>query len=128
MGKFTLSRIDDIFSPEKLQKRWKPDSGGAEKKSEAATPPSTRSEKVRYEFKRLQKLAGQRFHGEKREALNIMLSALNDLLVVRFPEPGSGNAAGEVSKPDNDALNPAIEELLDQIEDVIDAFGIGDNE
>jgi len=123
-----LSRIDDIFSPEKLHKRWKPDSDAAEKKSEIAAPPSTQSEKVRYEFKRLQELAHLRFHGEKREALNIMMSALNDLLVMRFPEPSSGNAAGEVSKPGNDALNPAIEELLDQIEEVIDALGLGDNE
>jgi hypothetical protein len=123
-----VSRIDNIFSPKKLRKRWKPDSSTAEKKSDTATPPSTQSEKVHREFKRLQELAHQRFHGEKREALNIMMSELNELLIMRFPEPGSGNALSGVSKQDDDALNPAIEELLDQIEEVIDALGLGGNE
>jgi len=57
-----------------------------------------------------------------------MMSELNELLIMRFPEPGSGNALSGVSKQDDDALNPAIEELLDQIEEVIDALGLGGNE
>ena len=121
-----MSRIDDIFSPEKMRKSWKSTAVVDERSSETTSPPSTKSEKVHDEFERLQKLASQRFHGEQMEALNIMMSQLKDLLTVKFPDSNSGDDRDNVSRQENETLNPAIEELLDQIEEVIDALGAGD--
>jgi len=121
-----VSRIDDIFSPEKMRKSWKSTSVASAIDSETTSPPTTQSKKVYDEFERLEKLANQRFHGEQMEALSIMMTQLKDLLTVRFSDANSGDAEDNVSRQDNETLDPAIEELLDQIEEFIDALGAGD--
>ena len=121
-----MNRIDDIFSPEKMRKSWKSTPVAGEIDSETASLPSTKSKKVHDEFERLEKLANQRFHGEHMEALNIMMFQLKDLLTVKFPDSNAGDAGDNVSRQDNETLDPAIEELLDQIEEFIDALGAGD--
>jgi len=65
----------------------------------------------------------------RRRQLNLRGCATNSSVSGNLPiRPRSDKAAGEDSKQDNDALNPAIEELLDQIEEIIDAFGLEGNE
>ena len=120
------SRIDDIFSPEKLRRSWKPDSSKNKRPGKNVSLPSTKAGKVHAEFKRLYELAIGRFHGEQLEALDIMMSELKDLLMVKFPEFNFDKTEGNASKNDNNTLNPAIEVLLDQIEEFIDALSAGD--
>lgn len=122
-----MSRIDDIFSSKRLRKNWKPGSGTPEKQSEALSPPSNQGRKVFSELKRLQGLINQSFHGKQGEGLNMMIAELKDSLIMRFPESHSDEAAGNISEEDKEALNPAIEELLDQIEELVDALEIGRN-
>ena len=76
------------------------------------------SENVAAVYNRLQALIHERFPGEEGEALNVMMKKLQDLLHQRFPP----KAEMEVSEEDKAMLNSSIEELLNAVEDLIEAL------
>jgi hypothetical protein len=108
---------DDIFSPERIRRHWQqPDETAAEpdeEKTAGAGPQSAMGV-----FHRLHGLINQRFPGEKAEPLNVMLEELQELLLKRFPQTGGA----EVSEEEKAALNLAIQELLNDIEDLVEAL------
>ncbi len=110
------SRMNDIFSVEKLRQNWDMGEDADERKAVPESVPET-SEPV-MEFERLQELVNRRFPGERGEVLNILLEELRELLEKRFPE------SGDITGQDKDALNPVIEVILDQIEDLSEAFSL----
>ena len=109
--------LDDIFSPERLRRHWQQsDETAAEpddEKTAVAVPQG-----VIGVFRRLHGLLNQRFSGEKAETLNVMLEELQEELLKRFPQTGEV----EISEEEKAALNLAIQELLNDIEDLVEAL------
>ena len=110
-------RPDDIFSPERLRHHWQQgEDAVAERDEEKAAP--AESENVMGVFNRLHGRIHQKFPGIQGEALNVMLDELQDLLLKRFPQTGDT----EISEEDKEALNLAIQELLNDVEDLVEAL------
>ena len=110
-------RFDDLFSPERLRRHWQqPEDTGAERDEDKTAP--AESQGVIGVFNRLHSRINQRFPGKQGEALNVMLEELQELLVKRFPQTGDA----EVSEQDKEALNFAIQELLNDVEDLVEAL------
>jgi len=109
--------LDDIFSPERLRRHWQqPDETAAEsdeEKTAVAAPQGAMGV-----LHRLHGLIKQRFPGKKAEPLNVMLEELQELLLKRFPQTGDA----EVSEEEKAALNSAIQQLLNDVEDLVEAF------
>ena len=108
---------DDIFSPERIRRHWQQlDETAAQPDEEkgAVVEPQGAMEV----FRRLHGLINQRFPGEKAEPLNVMLEELQELLLKRFPQTGDA----EVSEEEKAALNLAIQELLNDVEDLVEAL------
>ena len=109
--------IDDIFSPERIRRHWQqPDESAAEPdedKTSVGEPWGAMGI-----FRRLHGLVNQRFPGEKAEPLNVMLEELQELLLKRFPQ----TVDEEVSQKEKEALNLAIQEVLNNVEDLIEAL------
>ena len=109
--------LDDIFSPERIRRHWQqPDETGAEPDEEKKV--AGESQGAMAIFHRLHGLINQRFPGEKAEPLNVMLEELQEALLKRFPQTGDA----EVSEEEKAALNLAIQELLNDIEDLVEAL------
>ena len=109
--------LDDIFSPERLRRHWQqPDETAA--KSDEETAAVAEPQSAMGVFHRLHGLINQRFPGVKAEPLNAMLEELQELLLKRFPQTG----AVEISEEEKAALNLAIQELLNDLEDLVEAL------
>ena len=109
--------LDDIFSPERIRRHWQqPDESAAEPDEEKTAVGEPQG--VMGVFHRLHDLINQRFPGEKAEPLNLMLEELQELLLKRFPQAGDV----EVSEEEKAALNIAIQELLNDVEDLVEAL------
>jgi hypothetical protein len=109
--------LDDIFSPERLRRHWQqPDEIAA--KSDEETAAVAEPQSAMGVFYRLHGLINQRFPGEKAEPLNLMLEELQELLLKRFPQ----TADAEVSEEEKAALNSAIQQLLNDVEDLVEAL------
>ena len=109
--------LDDIFSPERIRRHWQ------QPKETAAQPDEDKTSVgepwgAMGIFRRLHGLVNQRFPGEKAEPLNVMLEELQELLLKRFPSTGDV----EVSEEEKAALNIAIQELLNDVEDLVEAL------
>lgn len=109
--------LDDIFSPERLRARWQDRKDITDEREATGTMPSN-LENVMAVYNRLQVLIHERFRSEQGKALNVMMEELEDLLHKRFPL----KAEAEVSEEDKAILNPSIEELLNGVEDLIEAL------
>ena len=109
--------LDDIFSPERIRRHWQQPKETAaqrdEEKTAVAEPQSAMGV-----FHRLHGLINQRFPGKKAEPLNVMLEELQELLLKRFPQTGDV----EISEEEKAALNIAIQELLNDVEDLVEAL------
>jgi hypothetical protein len=110
------TKIDELFAPERLRKNW-----------QRAKKTSKDTERVKVEeqapleiFVRLQSLIRSRFSGENLVVLNLLLDELHVLLVAAFP------TGGEDEAPEENQADPipAIHELLNRLEDIVDAFEI----
>jgi len=109
--------LDDIFSPERIRRHWQqPDETAAESDEDKTVVGEPQSAMV--VFHRLHGLIKQRFPGEKAEPLNMMLEELQQLLLKRFPQTGDV----EISEEEKAALNIAIQELLNDVEDLVEAL------
>lgn len=109
------SRTDEIFSVENLRRKWERTEEEADARKAVSEPEFETPEPIR-EFEKLRELVNRRFPGEQAEALNGLLEELRELLEKRFAE--SADRAGAV------ALNPMINEILNQIEDLAEAFSL----
>ena len=113
------NKIDDLFSPQRLRKRWKQIEKSAKKPVGVEASESEDQNALQF-FNRLQNLINNRFHGDDVTALNFLLEELRELIVSKFPEPEKEPSA---LKEKND-IGPAIYEVLDRIEDLVEAFEI----
>ena len=109
--------LDDIFSPERIRRHWQ------QADETAAAPDEERTvtgepQSATEIFHRLHGLIKQRFSGKKVEPLTMMLEELQELLLKRFPQTGDA----EVSEEEEAALNLAIQELLNNVEDLVEAL------
>ena len=107
--------LDDIFSPERLRARWQDRKDVTANRDEPGMMPSS-SENVTAVYNRLKTLIHERFQGERGKALNVMMEELQDLLHKRFPPEA------EVSEEVKTMFNRSIEELLNAVEDLIEAL------
>jgi hypothetical protein len=107
-------KIDELFSPERLQSNWQKVGERREK------PPAmdVREQSVPEIFDQLQRLIQQRFFGEDALALNLLLDELHALLMPAFPAGGTDQAPVE----GQEERITAIHELLNRIEDLVEAF------
>jgi hypothetical protein len=109
--------LDDIFSPERLRRRWQNREDAVAETDEIGTEP-VGSPDVMTVFARLQGRIQERFPGEQGEPLQVLMSELEEKLLKRFPQTDDR----EVSEEDNSALNQEIETLLNDIEDLAEAL------
>lgn len=113
------SKIDDLFSPQRLRKRWK------QIREDAKRPVGVEASEVEDQnalqlFHRLQNLVNERFRGDDVTALNFLLQELHELIVRKFSEAEKEPSA----QKENNDTGPAIYEVLDRIEDLVEAFEI----
>ena len=110
------TKIDELFAPERLRKNWqrtqKPSKDSGRVKTEDQAPLEI--------FARLQSLVRNRFSGDNLVVLNLLLEELHALLVAAFPTGGEG----ETEEENQAEPIPAIHEILNRIEDIVDAFEI----
>jgi hypothetical protein len=110
------NKIDGLFAPERLRRNWQ------KTKKRAGGPVSAETEgKSPLEiFVRLQVLIKERFSGDDAGALNLLLEELHALLIPMFPVVEKSQTPAE-----NQAeMIPAIHEVLNRIEDLVEAFEI----
>jgi len=117
------NRFDDIFSLDRLRQNWK---SGQEKKDEEQAPtdpvkPYTVKTDfdARSDFEFLKKLLDKKYPNEAEQGLQILIQELEQALLLRFPEND------KVNDQDKTGLNQAINEILNQIEDLMEAIDIG---
>jgi len=109
-------KIDELFSPERLRKSWK------KTKDQVAGPITGDKEGGSpFEiFERLRNLIQIKFSGDDASALNFLLDDLHAILTRMFPNVGeSQNQA--ISQAD---IVPAFHDVLNRIEDLVDAFEV----
>ena len=108
------NKIDDLFSPKRLRKNWRRSEETVNRPDNA----EAEDQNALHIFAQLKRLIEEQFQGDNAATLNLFLEGLRALLVQRFPE------AGEVPE-EPDALDLEIHEALNQIEDLVEAFEIG---
>ncbi len=115
-------RLDDLFSPERHRGRWTPDAPGAPSVPEPPERPVAASPEEKPDLfatvERIGAFIRQRYPGDRGTPLANLLSEMDALLRLRFPEPGEA----EVSPDERDALNFAIEERIIDMEDLTEAM------
>jgi hypothetical protein len=128
------NRIDELFSPERLHRAWstaglpantsehdpgaKLDTAGAGSKPETALDAHAL-------FEQLARLIDERFPVGQAEGLHVLVADLGEMLWKRFPRDGGS----EAPEPDEAALDQTIWDMLNRIEDVLDALDLaGQNE
>lgn len=112
-----VNRLDEIFSPERLRARWQGRTATEAKQDEpSATSPEAQT--VTAVYSRLQSLIQERYPGEQGAALNVMMGELQELLGKRFPQ----SEETEVSEDEKATLNSSIEEILNTVEDLLEAL------
>lgn len=110
------NKIDELFSPERLRRTWQktqqPDDRPIIAEEEGQSPLEM--------FELLQRLITRRFSGDEAVVLNLLLEELHLHLCNVFPADRKMETPPENKK----ARIPAIHEVLNRIEDLVDAFEI----
>lgn len=114
-----VSKIYDLFSPQRLRPRWKQIKESA-KRPVGVEVSGVEDQNALQLFHHLQNLINNRFQGDDVAALNFLLQELHELIVRKFPEAEKEPSA---QKEKNDT-GPAIYEVLDRIEDLVEAFEV----
>jgi hypothetical protein len=109
--------LDDIFSPERLRHHWQQDEVAAGKQEQAELKPDEPEDAMAV-FRHLQSRIEERFPGEQGQPLALLMNELEELLVKRFPQTENV----QVTDEDKASLDPAIEALLNEIEDLVEAL------
>ena len=116
-------RLDELFAPERLRTSWKgKDNSGGEKGRKDVQ--GSELKKVMITFERLKFLIERDFRGEQKEVLSVMMDELYDILLQRFPQ----DIEDRIPQEDEAALNPVLWEMIDRIEDVVEAFETANQE
>jgi hypothetical protein len=114
------NRIDEIFSVKQLRKSWTRARDISEQLHETdIVQPDYRN--MMSVFDRLSDIIGRRFSKDQGEVLDLILGELKDLLQKRFPK----TKETETVENDPAVLDTAIGETLNQIEDLVEAFELG---
>lgn len=116
--KMTGKRLDKLFSLDSLRQKWEKNDATAEKQFQENTPCEKRNQNAMNLFNHLQNLIHQRFSNKKKDALDVMMDELKTFLSIRFPK--TYNA--QITIDDKKTLNADIEETLNGIEDIVEAF------
>lgn len=117
------NRTDSLFSVDRLRKAWagpKPQAGETPGAAAPATadPPQAAVPGAAEVLGEVARLVRLRFPDPKGQAFEPLLAALEEKVMLRFPD-----AAGRsVTEEERDALNSAIEELLNRIENLSEAM------
>ena len=120
------NRVDEVFVLERLRRAWEGPAGGNRvdgPKDGAGTP--TGEPAMAFQaaavFARLQEAVSRRFPGSRGEALQPLLVELEQRLARRLPIDSRLSAAREECA----GINWELEDLLNQIEDLVEALEIG---
>ncbi len=113
-------RLDELFSPERLQQRWQRGTDSPVSDHPADVPKKIMS--VPYGLEQLRQIIREQYPENGNKALNYLADQLEELLKLRFPEGKS------VSEEEKKSLNIAAEQILCQIEDLAEALDIGKKE
>lgn len=110
------NKIDELFAPERLRRNWQKTKKHADRpiigETEGKSPLDI--------FEHLQILIRKHFSGNDVQALNPLLEELSALLLTVFPAEGQNQIPAE--NPEKSIA--AIHEVLNRIEDLVDAFEI----
>jgi hypothetical protein len=112
-------KIDELFSPERLRRNWQK----AKVHPEELAGSQTEAKSPQAIFARLQALIRDRFSGDDAVALNLLLEELQVLLDPVFPEAGKS----QTPATDQAKMIPQLHEILNRIEDIVEAFEIGNS-
>ena len=107
------NKIDELFLPERLRKNWLP----AKKPDDSPVVQKNVFGAMEL-FEDIKRLLKKRFSGNQAIALDPLLKELETLLLQMFPEPGKDHD----SKEDFVILSISCNEVLNQIEDLTEAF------
>jgi hypothetical protein len=113
-------RLDELFSPERLQQRWQRGSDTTVSDRAAEVPEKIMS--VADGLEQLRQIIREQYPENGNKALNYLADQLEELLKLRFSEGKS------VSEEEVKSLNIAAEQILCQIEDLAEALDMGKKE
>lgn len=103
-------KLEDLFSPERLRGKWTRKDNREKPKPGTDSPFSSKGYESLYGNAR--KMITSRFSGDSRKLLEDLMEELKALLDLRF-----SSADDEIP-----GINRAIDQLLAQIEDLVEAF------
>jgi hypothetical protein len=114
------SRLDELLSPDRLRDRWQEEETPPSPEAPVAPPAPDRPLAL---VERLEALAGARFPGAAAHGLPLLIARLRRLVEQRYPP---AREAGEQDPPaEAPAEDGQLRELLDQIEDLVEALDLG---
>lgn len=135
----TKERIEDLFSPERLRDSWSEEeesTAGAEQDEHPARPADDHPVGL---AQRLEEIVRARFPGDPEPAIQALVSRLRSLVERRFPQQEGREDPEDPEDPQEDqetqdqedqedqaALDQEIAELLGQIEDLAEAWTLGE--
>jgi len=116
------NKIDDLFSPERLRRNWRQIEESAKRAIDAKAGETDEAEdqNALKLFEHMQCLVKERFAGNDAAALNLFLEELRELLTRMVSDTEKGANAQE----EKNDMSPAIHEVLNRIEDLVEAFEI----
>jgi hypothetical protein len=103
-------KLDDLFSPERLRGKWTKKK--RDEKQDHGTSAFDSSKGYEPLFNNARKLITSRFSGDSRKLLEELMDELTALLDLRFSS----------SDEEIPGINRAIDQLIAQIEDLVEAF------
>jgi len=112
-----VNRIDKVFSVNRIRQSWLKQ-GAESEKPQADDNGQAESQTVMLEFEDLARIVKGRFADGSLDAMNGLLNELREMLLQRFPAENKDGAL--IS--DSAEMNTAINEILNQIEDLAEAF------
>jgi len=110
--------IDEIFSPERLDRNWV--SGVKKTNEKSTTTPQIINQEVLCVVRRLETLINERFSPEQISVLSVVMGELNKLINKRFPKSESDALLGDEEAD----IDKSIIELLNNLESLLEAFGL----
>jgi hypothetical protein len=123
--------IDELFSPQRLRRMWnrqtwnQPADADGRKTSQEAS--AALPHRVTAEVDRLQGLVDRRLPVERAGIVDTMVQKLRELLnrCWLLEAEGAGDTGdGEESAKDLVSIRQSIEEILNQIEDLLESWGV----
>lgn len=116
-----MDKIDELFSPERLRANWKKATNGNDQKVDSA-PQIIGYLQILHE---VSVLVERRFSGDDALVLDLLLGDLNRLFKQKYPLAETLNTRIDENSTDEiDAVDVQIAQVINQVEDLVDAFEI----